>query len=254
MQSPSSTAIPEALCQASQAYETLIDRIRPTLREADRTAVDLTLSCIRSLLPEGTIRLEVIHSVPISGDLQDRQGERVTNRQRYLGEASDVRFFNTIKQRLQVEDPLGSTQDDEIETYDQEELPLHGANDWTKTLELPSRELADSYVDIYFTTIHVAYPFICKPSFMVRYEKLWKGDLGTVKDASWSSLLRKLHFASATISTWHEHIERYSSHWPAVTSLSCNDTLRITDSVTLHRYHFCNWGVLHFVVSFRNRR
>ena len=41
-------------------------------------------------------------------------------------------------------------------------------------IRLPNRKKADSLIDIYFSTIHVAYPFICRQQFMKEYEAFWK--------------------------------------------------------------------------------
>ena len=58
-----------------------------------------------------------------------------------------------------------------METYDQEILiPEPSVKDIT--LNLPFPEIAERYIEIYFTTIHIAYPFILKSSFFQIYQKL----------------------------------------------------------------------------------
>jgi hypothetical protein len=121
----------------------------------------------------------------------DGSNEQTPKRRRYLGEASDVHFFHVVKQVLgdkQLSD--GATEHD-MQSYDQEELPFQTPNGQEGSLHLPSREIAEKYIDIYFCTIHIAYPFICKASFMVRYENFRKGDFEVGKSSSWLPLLCK---------------------------------------------------------------
>lgn len=115
-----------------------------------------------------------------------------SKRRRYLGEASDVHFFHMIK-RVLGDKPASDNAAENMQSYDQEEptFDFENPNGHGGRLHLPSREIADKYIDIYFCTIHIAYPFICKQSFMVRYENFWKGNFEKGKGSPWISLLCK---------------------------------------------------------------
>ncbi|CZR69699.1 related to transcriptional activator acu-15 [Phialocephala subalpina] len=171
---------------AVRSYDTLVRRIRPDLSESARAATDSSLSYIRNQLPQELSELDdPLEDCPPS----TFQGSgRIENPQRYLGEASDVRFFHAVKQVLQDNtlEPPEVVSEHEIQSYDQGIEPPDVSG---RHIGLPPKESADSYINIYFSTIHIAYPFICKPEFMVRYEKYWKGDLEDGLNASWLSIL-----------------------------------------------------------------
>lgn len=182
------------LRQAIQSYEKLMSSLRLNLNDSSRAAVDLTLSSIRHQLPEdilGSVEPEsnsVAAAVPGSST-RNGSSERSSKRRRYLGEASDVHFFHMVK-RVLGDKPASDNVAENMQSYDQEE-PTFESPDGHGRLHLPSREMADKYIDIYFCTIHIAYPFICKPSFMVRYENFWKDDFEVDKGSPWIPLLCK---------------------------------------------------------------
>jgi hypothetical protein len=119
--------------------------------------------------------------------------ERCASNQRYLGEASDVRFYHTIKKILQDGDMSSGVPENDIQSYDQGTLHLERQGRYDIDLDLTAKDLADEYINIYFSTIHIEYPFICMPSFMELYDRYWKGDSGTIENSSWLPLMCKPH-------------------------------------------------------------
>ncbi len=154
----------------------------------------MTLSYIRGQLPEDITRLIDVSPLEASSANSESsgQGERIErNRehQRFLGQASDVRFFHAIKEILQDEDLTETTQDGGLQSYDLEAPALKRSDNGSTMADLPTRELADSYVDKYFFTIHIAYPFVNKSDFMTRYRTFWDTVPAVKEDTSWLSLL-----------------------------------------------------------------
>ena len=187
---------PAKLHQAIRSYDKLISNLRLNLNDSSRAAVDLSLSYIRSQLPEDithSLEPEISSATSAVPGSSPRNGsrERASKTRRYLGEASDVHFFHMVKQVLGNRQLSDNMIDHDMQSYDQEELPFGSPNDQRDRLHLPSRDIADKYIDIYFCTIHVAYPFISKQSFMVHYEKFWKGDFEVGKSSPWLPLLCK---------------------------------------------------------------
>lgn len=190
-QSLSSESLPP-LNLAIQSYDKLIRSVRLELSDSTRAAVDLTLSYIRNRLPADILgpsassgacaTAPILHRCHQSGITDQAEG-----RQRYLGEASDLRFFHAIKDILRDEDQSGGVAENDIQSYDQGILHLETQDN--NQSELPTKDLADSYIDIYFFTIHIAYPFVSKPSFIERYERFWKGDVEVKESSSWLSLM-----------------------------------------------------------------
>ena len=110
---------------------------------------------------------------------------------RYLGEASDVRFFHTIKKFFRDEDQSGGAATNDTQSYDQGILHLETHDGRESQTDLPTKSMADTYIEIYFFTILIAYPFLSKPSFMARYERFWNGEVDVVESPSWLPLLCK---------------------------------------------------------------
>ncbi|KAJ0298699.1 hypothetical protein COL516b_009784 [Colletotrichum fioriniae] len=90
--------------------------------------------------------------------------------QRYLGEVSDVHFFNVIKRILQTKDAPGGGgsggADHGFDSYEQDgDALLAGAAAGGRLVELPGPEKERKFTDVYFATIHLAYPFIPQSTF-----------------------------------------------------------------------------------------
>ncbi|KIH87472.1 hypothetical protein SPBR_04687 [Sporothrix brasiliensis 5110] len=106
--------------------------------------------------------------------------------ERYLGEVSDVRFFNLVDRALagprnrssqvsghlaavihDVATSTGANDDDALQSYEQD----GAATNEDTMVEFPDADAAGRYLDIYFSTIHVAYPFLPRALFMKTYER-----------------------------------------------------------------------------------
>ena len=106
---------------------------------------------------------------------------------RYLGEASDVRFFNLVKGIL-LEKHGRQLPEGDLDSYEQDDIsPQNRAV--SISLELPSPTLADEYIDTYFSTIHIAYPFVPRSSFLRTYAKARDSGLATGLATSWLAIL-----------------------------------------------------------------
>ncbi len=106
---------------------------------------------------------------------------------RYLGEASDVRFFNLVK-RILLEKHGRQLPEGDLDSYEQDDMaPQNRAV--STSLELPAPNLADEYIDTYFSTIHIAYPFVPRSSFLRIYAKARESGLATGFATSWFAIL-----------------------------------------------------------------
>lgn len=202
---------------AIQSYEKLIRNVRLDLSDSARAAVDLTLSYIRYQLPADILVPNVSSSVNAATAIpepcsQDRGADESASRPRYLGEASDLRFFHTVRSILRGHDQSGSAADNDIQSYD------HGTVQ-TETQrgdlhpDLPTKDLADRYIETYFYTIHIAYPFVSKPSFIERYERFWKGDVEVNESSSWLSLMCESLINLKTVLPHSYCFSHYPRYW-----------------------------------------
>lgn len=91
--------------------------------------------------------------------------------QKYLGEVSDVRFFNVVKRILQTQNgSAGSEQ--EFDNYEQDDMIPANTTMGAKGGDFHGLEASQQFIDVYFSTIHLAYPFIPQSSFMKTYRRV----------------------------------------------------------------------------------
>ena len=183
------------LRQAIKEYDLLLRGLRNSLHEGDRKAVDLGLAAIQvhAWRSESADMKNTIQSSP-NGKCTEQDLPAVLSR-RYLGEASDITFFNKMKQALSlhsdIEHPQKPNPSDRLDSYEQDGLVIATISDVEAGI-LPSRATADKFLDIYFSTIHIAYPFIWEPGFREKYEAFWKSESLEGFRGPWLSILRKL--------------------------------------------------------------
>ncbi|KLO88098.1 transcriptional activator acu-15 [Fusarium fujikuroi] len=86
------------------------------------------------------------------------------NQHRYLGEVSDVHFFNLVKGFLQTKD--SSNPEQGFDSYEQDGGVSTTNNESNGHTLLPAPVDTRELVEVYFSTIHIAYPFIPQSPFM----------------------------------------------------------------------------------------
>lgn len=132
------------------------------------------LSGLRQLLPP-SLQSRIISQ---SSSLISQTYEAIPRdtSQRRVGEASDLHFLKIVR------DVIGGTSEgaDElprsqelVNTYDQFDDSDPAC--FPAQILLPTRETGDKYVEVFFDTVQVAYPFIHKPHFMTQYQSFWEG-------------------------------------------------------------------------------
>ncbi|KJZ78777.1 hypothetical protein HIM_01550 [Hirsutella minnesotensis 3608] len=163
-----SARLPE-LCEVVGQQGALLERVISLL--PDTTEQDSALrewSHIKSrvecaLSRTNTVCVSQTGTINVHGGTPRAHADRSPS---YLGEASDVRFFNLVKRVLQVQrGPEGLQR--EFESYDQGENMVSSG-----LVELPAVETAEGYIDAYFSTIHLAYPFIPRTVFLEDHQKI----------------------------------------------------------------------------------
>ncbi|QGI84021.1 hypothetical protein CEK25_010750 [Fusarium fujikuroi] len=86
------------------------------------------------------------------------------NQHRYLGEVSDVHFFNLVKGFLQTKD--SSNPEQGFDSYKQDGEVSTTNNESSGHTLLPATVDTRELAEVYFSTIHIAYPFIPQSPFM----------------------------------------------------------------------------------------
>lgn len=143
------------------------------MKAADRALSDLpapatapTSSASATRRPTNTAPDTVPYAAPdAASDLASPRRQAQLQTERFLGEVSDVRFFNLVKQVIQSH--LGSVDAKQgIDSYEQDGDILSPNVVSSRVAHLPSAERLATFADAYFSTIHLAFPFINKAPFM----------------------------------------------------------------------------------------
>lgn len=162
------------LCDAIQLQERLLDHVISLLPSGpEQEAILLKNASVKSQLDNAisNTKAEVLPHAVASESRSTSPSSRSDRSPGYLGEVSDIRFVNLVKKILQTQDGTTMTQKD-FESYDQGDSLLPSNKPSCPTILLPVFEEAEHYINAYFTTIHIAYPFIPESPFIQNYKAL----------------------------------------------------------------------------------
>jgi hypothetical protein len=166
------------------SYETLIEEIRTRLDSSHQAALDLSLQDIRRLVPKNPAENK---QVPDGANAITRVGLATASSPTYVGKASDIHFIQSIRQCVH-----GPGAEEEVsaqnysQTYVSESLSV-----LTHPLLFPSQTEADQYLDVYLSTIHIAYPFISKPILMDAFKRFQNGEVHEPEFRPWLAIFSK---------------------------------------------------------------
>lgn len=187
-------------------YDELIQRIVPKLPKSEQESILDDATSINNRI-KGALSSTW---KPASSDRFSTQTNRVhvspsrvPSSQRYLGEVSDVTFFNLVKRVLQASPP--GHVDEAIDSYELDDAVSGTIAPQSVSDYLPSREIADEYLSAYFSTIHIAYPFIQKGPFIKTLAKLRESDSAESVSNSWLATLCMFPEAFFPTKRYHEN-------------------------------------------------
>ncbi|KAK5023512.1 hypothetical protein LTR13_011197 [Exophiala sideris] len=177
---------------AITVYDSLIRDLRKSLSQDDCKTVDLRLASIQ--LPDYLAKQigKGGTSIPHTPEQEVADDRQPAVFQRYLGEASDIRFFHAMESTFGQQSEFGQQQDNfegRIDSYEQEGPRQHLPEQDQACL--PPRADADKFVNVYFSAIHIAYPFISESDFRQTYESFWRSSSLEDFRGPWLSLLCK---------------------------------------------------------------
>jgi hypothetical protein len=177
---------------AVQEYERLVKDIIPKIPEAEQAEALEAVGSINSRVQQAQLGRFSQESETVKSPETPRSlpYASVRSSQRYLGEVSDVHFFNVVDRLLRGQDgePKTEPEDEAMSSYEQDEPPSAGP-DGNRGIDLPSRQVADEYLNIYFSTIHVAYPFIPRSKFLRTYDRYMNSQEAENWDGYWLGTL-----------------------------------------------------------------
>ncbi|ETS79725.1 hypothetical protein PFICI_09578 [Pestalotiopsis fici W106-1] len=110
---------------------------------------------------------------------------------KFVGEISDIHFLNLLMTQLALPDSQRNESQEYVDTYDPEEVATSYRLRDPMTGMPPPHEVAGN-LNTYFSTIHIAYPFVQKFVFMRKVESIQKDASFRGLTPSWFSLLYAL--------------------------------------------------------------
>jgi len=204
-------------------YEKVVHDIVSRLPESERIRALNDISAIRQRVESAIATCKFSDLLPLQSRSPARsQPQSPQDSQRYLGEISDVRFFNLIKQALQDTKIPTEHGDEGLDSYEQDDPRTAGLSGEHPgvSIGLPKPGVAAEYLEIYFSTINIAYPFLQKAVFLKQYENLRDSTEASGVDNSWLATLCMAELSGPG---------RECANKP------------------LYRCCFCHWGLLHIL-------
>jgi Fungal Zn(2)-Cys(6) binuclear cluster domain len=195
--SPTSRTIPQpkdqlpALSGAIELYENLIHRLRSTLDSANHIALNRSLQDIRRLIPQEVQEAQTNRQTSDHGEPHGSSGGISSASPRtYVGKASDLHFIHSIRQYVHGQEPSPG-EDTAIQNYSQSPIVDGLAAALKHPMLIPARENADKYLEVYLSTIHIAYPFISKQHLLDAYQYFWTAKSNHPDFHPWLAILSK---------------------------------------------------------------
>ncbi|KAE8383902.1 fungal-specific transcription factor domain-containing protein [Aspergillus bertholletiae] len=171
-----------AHANAIQSYEALIRELRPNLDPAQQAKLDAGLQNIQSQLPDAT-KTEQPSPDAIAAP---EEGDTTECSPTYVGKASDIHFVHYIRKYVTGNSSLN---EDDLPTQSYTHHPNLGTFvALTQPPLVPSQSEAEQFLDVYLSTIHVAYPFICKSVLLREFRRFQVGDHSQPEFRPWLAL------------------------------------------------------------------
>ncbi|KAJ5107939.1 hypothetical protein N7456_004614 [Penicillium angulare] len=140
--------------RAVDSYEALLQQLRSGLDSAHQAALDASLGEIRRHVPH---KEQSASRTSIEASPENNDTGAVSSPPTYVGKASDIHFIQSIRQCVQgPADPSAEAAQSYSQTHSPESLTL-----FKYPLLFPSPAEAEQFLDVFLSTIHIAYPFIC---------------------------------------------------------------------------------------------
>lgn len=173
-----------AYSRAVKSYETLIEEIRARLDSSHQAALDFSLQDIRRLMPQEPAENEQKSD---SANAIRRVGIATASSPTYVGKASDIHFIQSIRQCIH-----GPGADEEVpaQNYSQTYLS-ESLSSLTHPLLCPSPAEADQYLDVYLSTIHIAYPFVSRSILLDAFQRFQNGEVHEPEFRPWLAIFSK---------------------------------------------------------------
>ncbi|KAL3466418.1 fungal-specific transcription factor domain-containing protein [Aspergillus heterothallicus] len=193
-----------AYSNAVQSYETLIRELRLGLDPVQQVRLDSALQNIKSQLPDTPE-----FGQPSCGAIATRQDYATESSPTYVGKASDIHFVHHIRKYVTGHGAL-----DVDDLFTQSYTHYHSLGAFVALTQpplVPSQAEAEEFLNIYLSTIHIAYPFICKSVLLKQFRHFQASDYHPTEFQPWLALFNFI-FAIGSYYTLFPHEKHSGSH------------------------------------------
>lgn len=159
-----------AHANAVQSYKVLIRELRPNLDSAQQAKLDVGVQNIQNQLSDAA-KAEQPSPTVVAAPQENYATETSPT---YVGKASDIHFVHYIRKYVTGN---GALDGDDLPT--QSYTHYHSLGTFvalTQSPLVPSEAEAEQFLDVYLSTIHLAYPFICKSVLLEEFRHFQAGD------------------------------------------------------------------------------
>ena len=175
-----------AYSKAVKSYETLIQEIRANLDSSRQAALDFSLQDIRRLVPqEPKDDQSALDDAEVNADV----GMAAAPSPTYVGKASDIHFIHSIRQCVHGRRDVAE-EDTPTQNYSQTHV-LENSTTLKHPLLFPSPAEADQFLDVYLSTIHIAYPFMPNSVLLDAFQRFQKGEVHEPEFRPWLAIFSK---------------------------------------------------------------
>lgn len=156
------------------------------MNKAQQAALDLRLQDVRRHWSQNTEEERVLNPTAETAPGSDVAPPPPST---YVGKASDIYFVRNISQYMRnPEAPDGDNR--LVKNYCQ----THVSNCLITLkfpIQVPPRDEPEQFLDVYLSTIHIAYPFICKPIMLEAFQRFQAGEHDKGEFGEWLALFSK---------------------------------------------------------------
>ncbi|KAJ5190221.1 uncharacterized protein N7498_009206 [Penicillium cinerascens] len=172
-----------AYSKAVKSYEALIQEIRANLDSSRQAALDFSLQDIRRLVPQQPKEEQLaLDDAEANADAGIAAAPSPT----YVGKASDIHFIHSIRQCVHGRRDVAEG-DTPTQNYSQTHV-LENPTILKHPLLFPSPAEADQFLDVYLSTIHIAYPFMPNSVLLDAFQRFKKGEVHEAEFRPWLAI------------------------------------------------------------------
>ncbi|RAH70385.1 uncharacterized protein BO66DRAFT_438386 [Aspergillus aculeatinus CBS 121060] len=172
--------------RAVRQYESLMQELLSSLDPNQKGTLNASLDTIRRQLPVNAADSSLEQPVSTREPSTVSSEAGVNSPATYVGKASDIHFIHRIRQCYQT-GAWTAREPSPADNYTQTHTTKSLAG-LTQPLIVPTPTEAQGFIEVYLSTIHVAYPFLCREILLEQFQVFQAGDYAAQEFEPWLAL------------------------------------------------------------------